>query len=336
MKCPQCARTFEGWSEQPENKNLDLTLDDYQILLEPFSKDSFRILHCGNFGDALASPTFDETFDYTMSRSPNQVMIMTNGCLRGPTWWRELAQRGQGRLKVVFSVDGLEDTNSIYRVGSNFKSFLANAKAFLDEGGKARWDFIEFKHNYHQIEQAQQLAKDMGFDEFNVKYTARFASVGNKAFVNKKGQGVEDVSSNVNQQDRDEVLMTYGSLAEYAEKTSVSCKTQERKSVFVDMNMRLWPCCWFGVPLYMRQESVQKESFRSFLKLYEKDFNDLRVHGWRVLEHEFFTQYLEKSWNDPSDKFKRIYTCGRTCGEKFEFSSGHGKNRNIKVLRANC
>ena len=43
--------------------------------------------------------------------------------------------------------------------------------------------------------------------------------------------------------------------------------------------------------------------------------------------------YLDNSWNAQTDKFKRIYTCGRTCGEKFEFSSGHGKNKNDKELQ---
>jgi len=45
-----------------------------------------------------------------------------------------------------------------------------------------------------------------------------------------------------------------------------------------------------------------------------------------VLDHEFFQTYLERSWNSPDDKYKRIYTCGRTCGNKFQFSSGFGKN----------
>ena len=47
---------------------------------------------------------------------------------------------------------------------------------------------------------------------------------------------------------------------------------------------------------------------------------------------EFFQTYLERSWNNPNDKYKRIYTCGRTCGQKFEFSSGYGKNWNTKEL----
>lgn len=45
-----------------------------------------------------------------------------------------------------------------------------------------------------------------------------------------------------------------------------------------------------------------------------------------VFEHDFFQTYLDRSWNNQDDTYKRIYTCGRTCGDKFEFSSGHGKN----------
>ena len=333
LKCSQGARTFGGWSEYPENQNLDLTLEDYKVLLEPFPQGQLRLFHCGNYGDALASPTFDNTFDYSLSRDPKSIMIITNGSLRSSKWWSELAQRGGKKLKVAFSIDGLEDTNHIYREGAIFRKIIENAKAFISEGGRARWDFIEFKHNYHQIELAEEIAHEIGFEEFNVKYTARFASEGNKAVTNNKKQKVEDTDTNKNQSDRVDIIKSYGSFDEYVNKTEISCKTQKRNSVFVDMHMRLWPCCWLGAPLYLKKKSAQTESFIHFLDLYGHDFNSLRVHGWKVLEHEFFNSYLESSWKSPDERFKRIYTCGRTCGEKFEFSSGYGQNRNVKVLR---
>ncbi len=333
LQCPQCARTSNNWSQLPENKGLDLSVDDYKIILEPFEENKLKIFHCGNYGDALASPTFDETFDYSLSKNPRQIVIVTNGSLRSPSWWSELARKGQQKLKVAFSIDGLSDTNAIYRIGSNYEKIMKNVKAFIDAGGRARWDFIEFKHNYHQIEEARKIASAMGFEEFNIKYTARFASQGT-TFVNKKNQErVEDLKTNKNQQDHKQIVRTYGSFDEYVEKTNISCKSMKNKNVFIDMHMRLWPCCWFGAPMYFQKVSEQTKSFDHFLNLYGKDFNNLRVHGWKVLEHEFYQTHLESSWNSPTDKYKRIYTCGRTCGDKFEFSSGYGQNRNVKTIK---
>ena len=122
---------------------------------------------------------------------------------------------------------------------------------------------------------------------------------------------------------------------EYIEKTSITCKYQKEKSVFVDMEMRLWPCTWMGAPLYFGPNNPQRKSFENFYKLYGEDFNNMRKYGWEVLNHEFFTTYLDKSWNDQDEKFKRIYTCGRTCGNKFEFSSGYGKNTKRETINEN-
>ena len=322
--CPQCARVVNGKLVNPSMPITDLTLDDYKILLEPFDKN-ITLFHCGNYGDALVSPTWDETFDYSLENA-KKIRIATNGSMRTPEWWQELAQKGQNKVSVIFSIDGLEDTNHIYRVGSNYKKIIENAQAFIDAGGNAEWAFIEFKHNYHQIKEAERIAKEMGFAKFTAKYTARFADQDQKTQENRKGAVVEDLANNQNTKDKEEIKQKYASFDEYVEKTPITCKYQRDKTVFVDMQMKLWPCCWLGAPEYFHGSTQQTESFEHLWKIYGKDFNNMRVHGWKVFEHEFFQSYLDKSWNAQSDKFKRIYTCGRTCGNKFEFSSGHGKN----------
>ena len=99
------------------------------------------------------------------------------------------------------------------------------------------------------------------------------------------------------------------------------------------MLAKLWPCCWMGAPLYFPPENLQTKSFKNFIDLYGEDFNDMRKYGWSVLNHEYYTTYLDRSWNDQDDTYKRIYTCGRTCGNKFEFSSGFGKNIKRELLK---
>ena len=321
LACPQCARTG--------NTSLvmtDLTVNDYKIILEPFEKNKLTLFHCGNFGDALASPTFDETFDYCLSQDVKKIKIATNGSLRNPEWWKELAIKSRNKLFVNFSLDGLEDSNHIYRVGSNFKKVIENAKSFIDNGGSAEWTFIEFKHNYHQIEEARKLASDLGFKRFNVKYTARFADQNVVKVPTKTGNIVEETEKNHNREIKKEIVKTHNTFENYAAKTYIHCKYKKDNTVFIDMNMNLWPCCWTAGPKNFNTISPQTESFDHVFSLYGRDFNDMRIYGWDVLNHEFFQKYLENSCNNPDNMFKRIYTCGRTCGIKFEFSSGYGKN----------
>ena len=51
---------------------------------------------------------------------------------------------------------------------------MENAKAFINAGGIARWDFIAFAHNEHQIEEAKALAEQMGFVKFRYKKSNRY------------------------------------------------------------------------------------------------------------------------------------------------------------------
>jgi len=332
LGCPQCARMWDnGKSINPAMPITDLTLEDYKIILEPFKPYTISVFHCGNFGDVIASPTFDETFDYTLTKA-GSVKIATNGSARKPEWWKELAEKGKDRIKVFFAIDGLEDTNHIYRVGSTWNKVIENAKSFIAAGGHAEWNFIEFEHNYHQIDEARKLASDMGFNKFNIKYTARFADQQTKKLTTKKGNEVKDTSDNQNQKDMNNIIQTYDTFDEYVQQTPITCKFQKTRHIYIDMTMKLWPCCWMGAPEFLNHKNPQTDSFENFWKLYGKDFNDMRKHGWKVLDHEFFQKYLDRSWNNQDDTYKRIYTCGRTCGDKFEFSSGYGKNIKQKDL----
>lgn len=328
--CPQCARVYDN-KVNPSMPIVDLTLDDYKIILEPFEDNKITLFHCGNYGDALASPTFDETYDYSLTKVKH-IRIATNGSLRTSEWWTNLAKKSGSKVSVIFSIDGLSDTNHLYRVGSNFSKIIENASAFIEAGGHAEWAFIEFKHNYHQIDEARNLATELGFKKFTVKYTARFADQNQVKLETRKGNTVEDKENNQNVQDKANVVKQYSSFKDYVNNTEITCKYQADKTIFIDMCMKVWPCCWLGAPAYFHKKTDQSESFDHLYELYGKDFNDLRIYKWKALEHDFFKQYLQNSWESPDNKFKRIFTCGRTCGTGFEFSSGHGKNIKKEVI----
>ena len=77
-----------------------------------------------------------------------------------------------GRMgAVIFSVDGLADTNHIYRQGVVWDNVESNMRAFIDAGGRARWDFLIFEHNQHQVEEAEALANKWGCEKFMKKKT---------------------------------------------------------------------------------------------------------------------------------------------------------------------
>ena len=76
---------------------------------------------------------------------------------------------------INFAFDGLEDTNHLYRRRVNWSTAIKNATAYIDSGGTARWTYLTFKHNEHQIEEARSLAKKMNFLSFEIKRALGFS-----------------------------------------------------------------------------------------------------------------------------------------------------------------
>lgn len=194
--CPMCARNINGGEDNPQLPNTELYIDDIKkIFTEDFVRQLDRLYMCGNYGDPIAARDTLEAFAYFRSINPNLHLSMhTNGSAKKPNWWKELAYVLGKNSHVVFSLDGLEDTNHLYRQNTIWSKIMENAKEFIDSGGRARWDYIVFEHNEHQVEEAKKLSEDMGFEKFQYKKSARFfsnasgATKDNHQAQNRKGQ----------------------------------------------------------------------------------------------------------------------------------------------------
>lgn len=117
----------------------------------------------GDNGDAFMHPKLLKLLDFLVE-APSQpdIQMLTNGGMRKPQWWRDLGKRYAGRLQVQFSIDGLTDTNSLYRVDIDHQRVLDNARAFIEGGGDGTQRCIIFKHNQHQIDDIVKQAKEIG------------------------------------------------------------------------------------------------------------------------------------------------------------------------------
>lgn len=173
--CPQCSRNFYGgpiWPTLPLI-SLDLEWIKEKLPLE-FVRDLKLIRLCGTYGDPCAHPHLLEIIQWFKIHTKGKIIINTNGGLRSTSWWSKLASSLENQDMVLFGIDGLEDTNHIYRRGVKYSKLMENVKAFINAGGQAEWQFIVFEHNQHQVEEARKLSEDMGFKDFFVKKTTRF------------------------------------------------------------------------------------------------------------------------------------------------------------------
>ena len=202
--CPMCPRYTDDGFEIDGLVKKEWTLESFR---KAFDEDFItrylkKILACGNYGDPCACREFVDIYEYVRSVSPHiGLACNTNGSLRTPDWWRRLGavmteEQNSGNY-CTFSIDGLEDTNHLYRRRTNFKKIMENAQAFIDAGGIAHWDFIVFEHNEHQVEEAKNLAIKMGFKNFNIKRTTRWKDYNENSIgsypVYEKGEHIYDL-----------------------------------------------------------------------------------------------------------------------------------------------
>lgn len=192
--CPMCPRYINDGADL--NPNLVETDIRYADFVKWFDVDFVsrlkKLYACGNYGDPIAAKDTLPIFKYLRENNSRMALVMhTNASARSPEWFYELGLLMNSEVRgdsCVFSVDGLGDTNHLYRKNTNFDKILENMKAFREAGGVANWDYIVFKHNAHQIDIAKQMAKDMGFTKFNVKKTTRWSKYDNQ------GLGYQEVT----------------------------------------------------------------------------------------------------------------------------------------------
>ena len=244
--CPQCARFLnDGITVDPRLKMADLTfVEIFESLGSDFIKHLDKMFMCGSYGDPAASNQIHAIVDWFRYVNPNIIIGMnTNGSLRNPKWWSDLGKK-LNKLQdyCVFSLDGLADTNHIYRRNTNWDKIIKNITAFMEAGGRAHWDMLVFKHNEHQVEEAKQLAKDMGFASFRAKISRRFDS--------RPIEGLEKPDNYVNFDNKT---------------TSISCHALNEKSLYIDYTGKIWPCCWFGTDMF--NPTISNLSYLDFEKI---------------------------------------------------------------------
>ena len=156
-RCPLCPRSLYGYKVEGVYPEVHLQLDKFKECLAQFPERELVYFN-GNLGDPMMNPNILEL----ASATGCHTSITTNGSIGSKNTWQQLAKHN---VQVVFSIDGLEDTNHLYRQDVEWNKVIDRVKWFINAGGYATWKFIVFRHNMHQVEQVKELSKEMGFKD---------------------------------------------------------------------------------------------------------------------------------------------------------------------------
>lgn len=332
-ECPCCVRRINGGSLRSIIKNVELDVNYFsQSLGDTFCSKIQQWEFCGTKGDPIACNNLTEICKYLLSVNPTtSINVRTNGGFRSIEWWTELGNLfNNTNCEVWFGIDGLEDTNHLYRKNVKWSKVWENLMAYVATGAKTIWQFLPFEHNEHQQVDIENICKQYNITLFVVEpfgfgvapdksihpinvydrddnfiyqiWPARMQQQGLIKGVLLPGirKPVDDIDNsiqwlNVSKDDYD-----------------ISCKINvEATNLYIDCNGAILPCCYIGAGLGYKDDKQLLETFKDIKKFIPTSENTVS----KILNNEYFTQTLRNGiTGDLPSKPVYMGKCIETCG----------------------
>lgn len=294
-RCPFCARYL--W-QVPPRANLD-----YDVLTKNLTLDFIRQLNyltiCGNFGDVVFYKPFLKVLEHIKKANNKNLVfqLATTAVGHKPEYWEKVANLlsfSKGAY-CIFAFDGLQDTHEKYRINIKWEPAMRNMKAFINAGGRAVWQFILFKHNEHQIYEAEKMAKELGCVNFKVK-TSRI----------------------YNDEFETPTILPVETRCEMPDKQKITCNELiKRKSVYICSDGIVMPCGYSDHRKYVpgkKLETLWQGDMKWIMAFHKwKDTLNLYKHS---LEDVLKSPFFEFIWNNYQDSKYCNHMCKTDWGDE--------------------
>lgn len=313
-KCPQCMRESRN-GDYSFFKQVHLSDTFFEVF---FPKEIVKGLQMatfsGNVGEPAMNKHLPEILRWFRQHNPNIYLeVYTNGSVQSTEWWNELGSIIGDNGNVIFAIDGLEDTNHIYRIDVKWNKLIENAKAYISSGAKATWQFIPFEHNEHQVELAEQMSRNMGFNEFKIKISHRDLlnqpqNISHRVYPPKNPK-YKHSGTPLDFQHLD-------ATEKYLDSLDIKCYAVELGNLYISAEGKVFPCCHTAsIPLlddnlipepYSWISSVKKDFDFDEISLYKNTLDD-------IINSKTFSK-MKESWS-LNMKQGRNPLCAAVCGK---------------------
>ena len=300
-RCPGCTRHILDNKVSylnPLVPHNNLTVKDIENILSSTNiVEKVQISLCGDMGDPLFNKDIVNIIYKIIELRPfSKICIDTNAGLGKEEVWVALANIKHktvvgnnifaGNLTINFSIDGLEDTNHLYRRNVQWEKVMKNAHTFISNGGHADWKYVVFDHNKHQIEEARDLAMKLGFKTF---YT-NFNLTDDFDFPNIKISDEMNFNKVIEKHN-------YKGFVDDPE-----CKNE--KTIYVGATGDVFPCCHLGSAPYDNRLQTRLE-VKEVMQI-----RNIKYKSFHSIVNETFWEKLDKRI-----KTNPIETCIQRCGK---------------------
>lgn len=289
LECPLCDRTW-FYKKFKKRELHEINIDH----LVQFLGKGQTVYFCGNNGDPIYHSKFFQLCSQLKAVN-TKIEITTNGSGKTKAWWQTLGNILTEDDKVQFSIDGLENTNHLYRKNANWETIIDAIKVMADSKIKTVWKFIVFKHNQHQIEDAKKMSNELGMSDFKIIYSDRWwdkelmpdAQYVDQRYVHQSG-----------------VLKTQnnnGKMTPRCMQTEEELKTD----LYIDSAGNFYPCCWQGLYGFRHKDIFDPRKNKFNIKDYTAE---------SIVEHPDVKHFFSKIFDyEKVNKCCKIY-CGELNG----------------------
>lgn len=259
LKCPRCSRTtfleqfkIKNW----ENQNLNL--DHFKKFID-IGLDGLGVGLNGNNGDPIYHPNLLDLVSFLKLKGA-KIIIHTNGSYKSVEWWKQLNRLLDHNDIVNFSIDGIPDNFTTYRINADWSSIKNGIEVMVSGSAKIIWKYLVFKYNETSIDTARNLSIELGMNDFVTVNSDRW--IENDEFkpstyvkVNDESDiGMLDNGIHIGGRDK--------AIAVWKEKTvdldiKPICKITNSMH-FISATGFYMPCCWTGDHRFYYQSEFYK------------------------------------------------------------------------------
>lgn len=168
LSCPFCP-TGQNRNTRTKGK---LNFDDFKKIIDELGPYSIHI-DLLNWGEPLLNEQIFDMIKYA-KQYHSDIKIDTNLTHLDEDRAERLILSGLD--KIIVSLDGLtQETYSMHRRGGNFQVVMNNLKLLLKKRKELKsnkpyvtWQFLVFRHNEHEIDDARKMGRKLGVDHVGI------------------------------------------------------------------------------------------------------------------------------------------------------------------------